>query len=337
MSTRRERKNKKRKTQRKYLILSVFLVIPLAFITVTTYSFIQYEEGKTASENYIMHKGQSEYQEEKNSFAKTIMKKEPTNHEPMNVLLVGVDKSNNGIARTDTIMIGQYNPSNGASKIASIMRDSYVEIPGHSKNKINAAFAFGGVDLLRQTIEDNFGLNIHYYALIDFSGFIQLVDTIAPSGLQVTIQERMYDPKHSVDYQPGQYILNGEDTLNYVRFRKNSESDFGRVRRQQEIITILKNELFTFSGMTKIPKLIGMIEPLIETNIQKTKMLNLGRNFILHPVKDIETMRIPVGGNFEDAYYPHAGSVLQLDMSANIKAMEDFFSEESEESMDEDK
>lgn len=333
MSTRKEIKRRKRRNHLKKAVTAFIIAFPLLLLTIGSYIYLQYETGKSISEKQLIQSKQSNHissMQKKDSPKKTLSIKEPENNEPVNVLLVGVDKTNDGLARTDTIMIGQYNPLNGESKIASIMRDSYVEIPNRSNNKINASFAYGGVNLLRETIEHNFGLDIHYYALVNFDGFIQLVDTIAPKGIPITIEEQMHDPSNSIHFQQGEHVLDGKDTLNYVRFRKDSENDFGRVRRQQEVLTLLKDELFTFSGFSKIPKLTGMIEPHIDTNIKKAKLLSLGRDVVLNPIKDIEMLRIPIDGNYQDAYFQHAGSVLQMDLEENKKALQKFFTEQQQ-------
>ncbi|WP_227936810.1 LCP family protein [Alkalihalobacillus deserti] len=330
MSTRKQEKRKKRWAHIKKAVTALLIVVPLLLLTIGGYIYLQYEAGKTISEKQIIQSREMPLSPKKHSPKKLLSTKEPENNEPINVLLVGVDKSNVGLARTDTIMVAQYNPLNGDSKIASIMRDSYVEIPGRSNNKINAAFAFGGVELLQETIEHNFGLDIHYYALVNFNGFIQLVDTIAPNGLTITIEDRMYDPSNSINFQPGEYVIDGEDTLSYVRFRKDRENDFGRVRRQQEVLTLLTNELFTISGISKIPKLTGMIEPHLDTNIHTTKLLSLGRDVVLNPIDEIRTLRIPIEGSFEDAYYQHAGSVLQMDLKKNLEAVNQFFAKQSD-------
>jgi len=329
MSTRNHRRCRGKRRN----IFIIFLVTTLLLLLgIGSFSFFQYEEGKSLSQQEMNLFTQNKTTTKKQSFEKkNTISKEPENHEPVNILLIGTDKSNGGLARTDTIMIAQYNPLNGESKIASIMRDSYVEIPGRSNNKINAAFAFGGVELLQETIQHNFDIDIHYYAIVDFGGFVQLVDTIAPNGLPIKIENRMYDPSNAIDFLPGQHFLDGDETLNYVRFRKDHENDFGRVRRQQEVISALKNELFTVSGLVKLPKLIGMVEPQIETNIRKTKMLSLSHDVMLNPITDIKTLRIPTDDGFEDAYFPHAGSVLKLDLPKNALEINNFFANENDE------
>ncbi|MDT8859629.1 LCP family protein [Alkalihalobacillus sp. MEB130] len=334
MSTRKSIKaiQKRRRVRNIFLFFSVAIILLVG--TGISYVYFQYEAGRTESQQYTHQQTEQQtleqFQKKNQIDDNTIIKaKEPENNEPINLLLVGVDTSEAAIARTDTIMLAQYNPKNGDAKIASIMRDSYVEIPGRSKNKINASFAFGGIDLLQQTIEHNFGLNIHYYALANFEGFINMVDTIAPNGLEVNIERKMEDPNNSIYFEPGIQNLNGEDTLKYVRFRKDFENDFGRVKRQQEVIKHLQNELFTISGITKIPKVIGTLEPHLETNMRTTKLLSLGRDVVLNPVDQVETMRIPVEESYSDAYYPHAGAVLEIDLTKNRQALADFFETKS--------
>ncbi|KHF38801.1 LCP family protein [Halalkalibacter okhensis] len=326
MSTRKSLKEIRKRRRYRNLVIISSLTFLLLIGAVSTYIFTQYEAGKAETQQEIVKPTSNKPKDFQNEGTNTIIKaKEPENNEPINVLLVGMDTSKDEIARTDTIMIAQYNPTNGDTKIASIMRDSYVEIPGRSKNKINASFAFGGVELLQQTLEHNFNLNIHYYALANFDGFIKLVDTIAPNGIDVTIERQMIDPNNAISFTPGAQKLDGEETLKYVRFRKDYENDFGRVKRQQEIVQHLKDELFSLSGVTKIPKLIGVLEPHIDTNMRTAKMLSLGRDVVLNPIDTIETIRIPIDNSFTDASYQHAGAVLDIDIEANREALLTFF------------
>ncbi|MFC0469322.1 LCP family protein [Halalkalibacter kiskunsagensis] len=337
MSIRKKANRRKQKRRYRPTLFFSLLVFLILFGSIVTYAYTEYHAGKTETEQQISAKNKTNPSVKESPKKDTITAKEPENNQPINVLLVGVDSSTDGLARTDTIMIGQYNPLNGEAKLASIMRDVYVEIPGRSNNKINAAFAFGGVDLLQETIEQNFKIDIHYYTIVNFAGFINTVDTIVPNGLPVTIEQRMFDVNNQIDFQPGNHRLHGEDTLKYVRFRKDNENDFGRVRRQQETLKLLKDELFTLSGMSKIPRLIGALEPHLETNLRTSKMLSLGRDFVLNPIGRIETIRIPIDGSFQDVYYQHAGAVLEMNLDKNRQAIYDIFngSEDEEKSKEE--
>ncbi|MCM3763128.1 LCP family protein [Alkalihalobacillus oceani] len=323
---RRQATRKKPKRKRKLLMMFV-LIFSCLFLVTTAYAVMQFQAGKNEAQDNLTENemiGSDELDEE------VVEVKEPENDEPINVLLIGIDTSDQEPARTDTIMIGQYDAKNGDAKLASIMRDTYVEIPGHMNNKINYAFAAGGADLLRKTIEQNFDLDIHYYAMVNFNGFVNVVDTVAPDGLEVNIENRMYYRDTAadmvIDFQPGVQTLHGDEILKYVRFRKDSENDFGRVARQQEILALLKDELLSFSGLTRIPRLIGSVEPYLETNIGLPQMLSIGRDFALNPINDFETLRIPLDNSYRDEYYSHAGAVLEIDKEKNVQAITDFFS-----------
>ncbi len=141
-------------------------------------------------------------------------------------------------------------------KLVSIMRDTYVDIPDHGKHKINAAFAFGGPELVRKTIKQNFDIDIQYYAIVDFTGFSKIVDVIAPDGIEVDIP---YAMSHGIGMtlQPGNQFLNGDQLLGYVRFRHDIQSDFGRVERQQEALSKLKEQAVSIHSLLNLPKLLG--------------------------------------------------------------------------------
>lgn len=305
--------------------------IMILFIVAFGYSYFQYSTSKHQSEIKIQQ------QEQVNEFDRELLKKEPVEfqaektvrNQPINVLLVGIDTSEENLARTDTIMIAQYRPKEGTIKLASIMRDSYVTIPGYKKNKINASFFFGGLELLRQTIKENFDIDLHHYAMVNFDGFIHLVDTIAPNGLEVNIERNMnyQNGTVNINFQPGEQKLDGQQVLNYVRFRSDPDNDFGRVKRQQEIMMLLKDELITMRGIAKIPQLIGSIEPYIQTNVTTTKALAYAKDFIINPVEQIETLTIPQTNSYVDKYYSHAGLVLDLDIEKNKRALHEFFAQ----------
>ncbi len=304
----------------------------MLFLSTAAFAVIQFELGKnTATKNIDNNQTDSDEVTDDIEDETEFNSKEPENNEPINVLLIGVDTADDEPARTDTIMVAQYNPKTGDAKLASIMRDTYVEIPGYRDNKINASFFLGGPDLLRQTLEHNFGLDLHYYAMVNFDGFIEVVDTIAPNGVEVDVENRMYYSVGNtvIDFQPGLQTFDGHDALNYVRFRSDRNNDFGRVERQQEMLSILKDELLTLSGITRVPRLVGSLEPYINTNLRTTRILSLGRDFLLNPVDDIDTLRIPVQNGYTDKHYSHAGAVLELDFEKNREAITSFFSESS--------
>ncbi|MCA0969596.1 LCP family protein [Halobacillus litoralis] len=253
----------------------------------------------------------------------------------INVLLLGSDQRGDERARTDTIMIAQYDPNNQKVKLASIMRDTYTDIPGYGYNKINAAFYFGGPELLRQTISENFGVEIEYYSIVDFEGFTATVDTIAPKGIEVDVEKDMNYQDGAgtidIDLDEGAQMLDGEELLGYARFRHDAEGDFGRVERQQKVIKLMKDELLSFNGVLKAPRLVGTVQPYLDTNLGTGKVLQIGKDLILNPVETIDTMRIPTSDNVwnERKDYP-IGLVLNHDESKTKEELQAFFEDEKE-------
>ncbi|MBD7983239.1 LCP family protein [Sporosarcina sp. Sa2YVA2] len=240
----------------------------------------------------------------------------------INVLLLGSDARKEEDGRSDTLMIANYNQDTEKVKLISIMRDTYVEIPGHGMQKMNSAFTIGGPELVRQTIKDNFGLDVHYYAMVDFKGFPKIADIIAPNGIEVDIP---YTMSHGIymTLNKGVQTLNGEQLLGYVRFRHDSKNDFGRVERQQEVISKLKDEAVSVHSLVKLPKLLGAAEAYIDTNLDKMKMLSIGKGLLDNKSGKIETFRIPVDNSYTDPLVD-VGRVLEIDFDKNIEELNKF-------------
>ncbi len=135
--------------------------------------------------------------------------------------------------RTDTIMIAHF-PLFGKARLVSIPRDSYVSIPGHGQDKINAAYSFGGAPLLAQTVEQNTGIRIDHYMEIGFGGFASIVD--AMGGIEMCPAEAIQDPLAGLDIQAGCQKFDGATGLGYVRTRATAMGDLDRVARQREFM-----------------------------------------------------------------------------------------------------
>lgn len=271
--------------------------------------------------------------EKKSILKKTESKKfrELLQSKPVTFLLLGIDSRGEEKSRTDSILVAQYDAINRTLKLASLMRDSYVKIPGQEQyDKLNQAYFIGGEDLLIQTIKDNFNMDIDYAVTIDFEGFIQVMDLIVPDGLTVHVKKEMIDDMN-LSMKPGLHSLHGEDLLKYVRFRHDEESDFGRVRRQQEVLLQIKEKIYkemtTLEGFAKLPNIVDTALPYVESDLKVSEILTLGTTMFLQPIEKVETIRIPVSGGFTNQTYPHAGAVLELDFSKNKEALMNFFSE----------
>lgn len=240
----------------------------------------------------------------------------------INVLLIGSDARDED-GRSDTLMIAHYDQTTNNVKLISIMRDTYVEIPDYGMNKINAAFAFGGPELVRKTIKQNFDLDVNYYALVDFKGFPKIIDLLAPDGIEVDIP---YEMSHGIGMtlKPGEQILHGNELLGYVRFRHDRLSDFGRVERQQEVLAKVKEQI-GISSLMNLPKILGVADSYIDTNVDKKTILTIGKGIVNGESKGMNTLRIPIAGSFEDKRV-NVGEVLDIDLDKNKGALKEFLS-----------
>ncbi|KSU87246.1 LCP family protein [Priestia flexa] len=303
---RKRHKQRKKKRMRRF-----FLFCSVVLIALAGYVFYQYQQGLAEADGDFQKDGQFEFNGKS------------ANLDTMNVLLLGIDSRGEEHSRADTIMIAHYDKDNNQPKIVSLMRDSYVDIPGYGKNKINAAYAFGGPELLRKTIKENFGIDVNYYAVVDFKGFSKVVDTIAPNGIEVDINQRM---SHGIGMtlEPGKQTLHGEELLGYVRFRHDSQSDFGRVQRQQEVLGKLTEEALSLQTIAKAPKLWGIIDPYVDTNVPPKTFVSIGKDFLLGSSNELDSLRIPVDGAFINERVSGAGAVLRLDLEKNRQEIQTF-------------
>ncbi|WP_432358733.1 LCP family protein [Sporosarcina sp. UB5] len=277
------------------------------------YWFDQYNQGLSLSEDGTL--------KEKNEDFGIFDGPEPQFGE-INIMLLGSDARKDEEGRSDTLIIANYNQKTEKVKLISIMRDTYVNIPGYGMQKMNSAYSFGGPELVRQTIKENFDLDVHYYAMVNFNGFPKIADILAPDGIEVDIP---YTMSHGIymTLHPGVQRLQGEQLLGYVRFRHDSKNDFGRVARQQEVLSKLKDEAVSMHSLMNLPKLLGAADAYIDTNLDKMTMLSIGKGILDNKSEKIDTLRIPV----DNSYRPErvrVGEVLAIDFDKNKEELNKF-------------
>ncbi|AJO16663.1 Regulatory protein MsrR [Bacillus paralicheniformis] len=286
----------------------------LVIIAAAGYTYFEYKKGLSESDGDFKEDGQFEFNGEGSDL------------DEVNILVLGIDSRGEDHSRSDSMMVIHYNKKQKQPKLISIMRDSYVDIPGYDKQKVNAAYAYGGPELVRKTLKESFDLDINYYAIIDFKGFAKIVDAVAPDGIEVDVPKKM-SYGIGMTLQPGKQILHGDRLLGYVRFRHDRESDFGRVRRQQEIFSELQKEAMSIGNIAQLPKLWGLVDPYIETNIPNGVIFSLGKDFLLGSVKETKSFRLPVDGSFTNKDDPTYGAVLDLDLEQNKEELKRFLNE----------
>ena len=277
------------------------------------FTVFQYIEGTIKVINQPLKKveGNHSFQAEKNKI------------DAVNVLLLGSDSRGEKQARTDTIIVAHYDPDTHKVKLISLMRDMYVSVPAHGHQKLNAAYTYGGPELLRKTIQENFGLDIHYYAIVDFKGFEKAVDLLVPNGIEVDVPYEM-SSGIGMKLEKGTQQLHGKELLGYVRFRHDRLSDFGRVQRQQEVISKLQEEAVSLYSVVKLPELLDLLHTYIDTNIDTSTLLTIGKDILTKKSGDIETLRIPEDGSFQNKRHEEIGEVLEVDLDQNKEALKKF-------------
>nr|WP_308862378.1 LCP family protein [Paenibacillus radicis (ex Xue et al. 2023)] len=201
----------------------------------------------------------------------------------VNVLLLGGDSrgmKKNEVPRSDTLIVASIDPTTKKAYLFSILRDTYVKIPGSGEDRINAALALGGPNLAMKTVGDFLGIPVQYYVYTDFKGFMALVDAI--DGIDIDVEKNMkYSDsedghEYDINLKKGMQHLDGKMALQYVRFRHDALSDFARTERQRNFMQAVAQKMQSTSSIIKLPKILSSIDPYIETNLTTTDMLKLG-------------------------------------------------------------
>ncbi|MBN1265108.1 MAG: LCP family protein [Anaerolineales bacterium] len=199
----------------------------------------------------------------------------PLSPHTVNLLLTGSDTRQGfpGV-RTDTIMIISFNMDQGTASVLSIPRDLYVYLPDHWMARINTAEGLGGTQLLAETIQYNLGIVTHYYAKIDFNGFISVINLLG--GVDLENNRLIIDTcdLQTVNYPAGSLHLDGQSALCYARVRKAS-SDFDRIQRQQQIIAAAFRKAISLHSLTSIPELYETYHQYVNTDLELNTLFSL--------------------------------------------------------------
>ncbi|GIN73010.1 transcriptional regulator [Bacillus sp. J14TS2] len=313
-------RTKRHRSSFKKVLIGFFLLISFIVVFLVIYSVSQYQKGLASNADKketsdIEETTQEPFEGEEVQFGE------------VKILLIGSDARKGEQGRSDTLMIAYYNQNTHRIKLASLMRDTYVEVPGYGMQKLNAAYSFGGPELVRKTIEHNFDLDINYYAIVNFTGFPKLVDLVAPNGIKVEVENEM-STGIGMTLHPGKQSLNGEELLGYVRFRKDNLNDFGRVARQQEALEKVLAEAVTVHNIVQLPKILGTAASYVETNIDNRILFTMGKDIVANKTNELEKLRIPIQDSFTDQNVD-VGAVLSIDLEENKQALKEFFSEEN--------
>lgn len=197
--------------------------------------------------------------------------------EPFSVLVLGVDEREGDTGRSDTMIVLAVNPKLKTTKMVSIPRDTYTEIVGYNKmDKLNHAFAFGGIEMSMDSVEHLLDVPIDYVVEINMEGFIQIVDAFGGVDVHNTM-EFVQDAYH---YPAGDITLTGEEALSYVRMRKGDPSgDFGRQERQKQVIQGVMNEGKSLTSLLNYRNVFQALGENVKTNMTFEEMVEVQKNY----------------------------------------------------------
>ncbi|SEU29023.1 LCP family protein [Paenibacillus sp. NFR01] len=201
--------------------------------------------------------------------------------EPVNILLMGVDArgvKKGEVPRSDTMLVASLDPVKKKFYVFSILRDTYVDVPEHGKERINTAITHGP-NTAMQAVGDLLGIPIQYYVYTDFQGFIKLVDAVG--GIDYEVEKDMVykttadGPEYDIDLKAGYQHLDGNKALQYVRFRHDATSDFTRTERQRGFLKAVADKVISTTSILKLPNILKQVTPYIDTNLGLDDMWKL--------------------------------------------------------------
>ncbi len=253
-----------------------------------------------------------------------------------NILLLSSDaRPGEDVSRSDSIMILTIDNINKKLKVTSLMRDMLVKIDGHGEEKLNHAFAYGGPTKTIETIQNNFGIKLNNYVIVDFNAFVKVIDAI--NGIEVTVKDYELDElnKYILDGggseedllpSPGTYNLNGYQALSYARIRKVGNGEYERTERQRAVLQIALEKVKDMSTV-KLVSLLNELFPYVKTNISLGNAMDYGFTALNVGKKcnfEIEQFRVPLDSISKGGIINNKGWVFVIDKVETSKALQEF-------------
>ena len=239
----------------------------------------------------------------------------------VNILLIGQDRrEGEGRTRSDSMILCTFNKKTRQLTMTSFLRDLYVQIPGYSSNRLNAAYAAGGMPLLDATLEKNFGVHVDGNVEVDFNQFAGIVDLLGGVEMELRQDEAEFiNEETGSELSEGVWTLRGDQALAYARIRKlDSDGDFSRTARQRKLMSALL-DAYKGAKLTTMLSLVNQVLPMITTDMNGAKIL--GYALELFPMLsgvEIVSQRVPADGMYTDQTIDGM-AVLVADMEATRK------------------
>lgn len=246
-----------------------------------------------------------------------------------NILLIGQDRrEGQGRQRSDSMIICSLNKKTNKIILTSVMRDMYVPIPGYSDNRINAAYQFGGMELLDRVMEESLGVHIDANVEVDFEGFINCMAEVGNIDMQLNEEEAKYlNDANGWNLQAGYNSLTPEQALAFSRVRYVGHSDWERTDRQRRVIISAFNNV---KGLS-IPELISLTDrifPNVTTDMTNSKILGYVYTVVTNKMTTIDSNRLPAEGTYTCETLRKGMEVLVPDLKANAECLKEYIYKE---------
>jgi polyisoprenyl-teichoic acid--peptidoglycan teichoic acid transferase len=286
-----------RKKRRRRIFFTVIMFFSI--LTISAFSVMAYKSISALDNTYqeISRGDKSKLRDEK---------VEVTN-DPFSILILGVEdySDQNDKGRSDTLMVATLNPKDQSMKLVSIPRDTLVDIPEYGEDKINHSFAYGGKELVIETVEDYLDIPIDYYVTVNFDGFKKIIDEVG--GIEVKVPFDFSDinnEREEFHFYEGMQKLNGEEALVYARMRKQDpRGDFGRNERQRQIVTGLLDKTLSPNTFLKIDDIADVVGDNIQTNMKVKEGLGLLQKYSDFSTSSIEQIEFKGDDQYYDNVY----------------------------------
>lgn len=254
------------------------------------------------------------------------------------ILLIGLDARYDEISRADSIILAAYNTTKNEVRMVSFMRDIWTDIPGRAwPNRLNTATVWGGPELLIETLNADFNLEIEDYIEIKFKNFKKIIDEIGGIDLELTGKEANYinykmqsENKYYSDYIPceaGVYHLTGAQALWHCRNRSVGDADYERTSRQQQVLRAIGDKVMSDFDLKTVTALISFAMEHVNTNLSAMDIMSLASSVLSEGMPEITGARVPFDGAGQGTMIGEA-SVIEVDFKANAELIEEFLTED---------
>jgi len=242
-----------------------------------------------------------------------------SDQKPISILMMGVDQRENETGRSDSLILFTLNPKQKSMKMTSIPRDSYTEIVGKGKkDKINHAYAFGGIDMAVKTVENFLNIPVDHYIEVNMAGFKDIVDAVGG----VDVNNDLDFQYENIHFEKGNIHLDGNKALHYSRMRYDDpRGDFGRQMRQRQVIQAVIKKGASVSSLASYGDVLKAIEKNVKTSLTQDQMFDIQKNY-KDCMQNSEEIQIPGDGHkaADGIWYYYVPDAAKQDLTNKLRA-----------------